>query len=75
MTCHSCTAAELQPLADGYVAGCLSCAARAMAVTRADLLPNYRDAAKRLFGDQVKDGHELVKRWLSVMRQKKARAA
>lgn len=74
MSCASCTAAELQPLRDEFAVGCTSCTARALAVTRADLLPNYRDAAKRLFGDQVKDGHELMKRWLSVMRQKKARA-
>ena len=71
--CPACTAAEQHPTREEFAAGCISCAARALAVTRADLLEDYRGAVQRLFGDQAKAGHELVKRWLA--RVKQARAA
>lgn len=64
MTCQACTAAEQQPRANDFASGCISCKARAMAVTRADLLEDYQGAARRMFGDQVKEGHTLVKQWL-----------
>lgn len=64
MTCPSCQAAQAQPNAAQFSPGCLSCEARAMAVTRADLLEDYTGAAKRMFGDRAKEGHALVKEWL-----------
>lgn len=70
--CPACTAAERNPRADEFANGCLSCQARAMAVTRADLLEDYRHAAERLFGDKVKEGHALVKRWLGLVKQRRA---
>lgn len=45
-----------------------------LAATRGDLLDDYRGALQRLFGDQAKAGHELVKRWLAALRQVKAGA-
>lgn len=69
MTCPSCQAAKDQPKAAQFSPGCLSCEARAMAVTRADLLEDYTGAAKRLFGDRGKEGHALVKEWLQMMKR------
>jgi hypothetical protein len=74
MTCASCIAAEQYPTRTEFAPDCIGCKARALATTRGDLLPNYREAAKRLFGDQVKESHEQVKHWLAAMRQQKARA-
>lgn len=71
MTCPSCTAAQHNPRADEFANGCLSCEARAMAVTRADLLEGYQGAAKKLFGDRLKEGHALVKEWLARMKQRR----
>ncbi len=72
--CPACLAAEQHPTRDEFAAGCIGCKARAMAVTRADLLEDYRGAVQRLFGDQAKQGHELVKQWLGRMRQARAAA-
>lgn len=69
MTCPSCQAAQAQPNAAQFSPGCLSCEARAMAVTRADLLEDYTGAAKRMFGDRAKEGHALVKEWLHRMKR------
>ncbi len=71
MTCPACTAAERNPRADEFANGCLSCQARAMAVTRADLLEDYQGAAQRLFGDKFKEGHALVKQWLAKVKQRR----
>lgn len=44
MTCPSCTEALRNPRADTFTNGCMSCEARALAVTRADLVEDYRGA-------------------------------
>lgn len=77
MTCPQCTAAESDPTRNEFGNGCRSCDARALAVTRADLLPreDYRDAVRKVFGDAAKDGHELVKAWLAKLRQAEASTA
>jgi len=71
MTCPACQAAEQLPRVDSFTSGCISCKARAMAVTRADLLEDYQGAARRMFGDQVKEGHALVKQWLQRIKQRR----
>lgn len=71
MNCAACKAAEREPRADYFRAGCSSCEARALAVTGAhleslkanSLTPQYRQALITLFGDQWREGHEEVKRW------------
>lgn len=74
MNCAACTNAEAYPNADEFAAGCRSCDARALAVTRADLLEDYRGALDKVFGPAWRDGHQLVKRWLGAMRAAEARS-
>lgn len=71
MTCPSCTAAMRNPQADTFAAGCMSCEARALAVTRADLIEDYRGAVERVFGERAKEGHKLVKEWLQMVKQRR----
>lgn len=71
MTCPSCTEALRNPRADTFTNGCMSCEARALAVTRADLVEDYRGAVERMFGDRAKDGHRLVKEWVQRVKQRK----
>lgn len=68
MTCPACQAAEQLPRSATFTPGCMSCQARAMAVTRADLLDDYQGAARTMFGDRIKEGHAMVKQWLQRMR-------
>ena len=72
MTCISCKRAEAHPTSNEFCADCLSCKARAMAVTRADLIPDYQTAARTIFGDKIKEGHALVKVWLQRMKRSRA---
>lgn len=69
--CPSCTAAMHNPRADTFTAGCMSCEARALAVTRADLVEDYRGAVERVFGERAKEGHRLVKEWVQRVKQRK----
>lgn len=71
MTCQPCTDAEQHPRSATFAPGCVSCQARAMAVTRADLLEDYQTAARTIFGDKIKEGHALVKVWLQRMKQRR----
>jgi len=71
MTCPACQAAEQLPRVDEFRTGCISCQARAMAVTRADLLEDYHGAARTMFGDRIKEGHAMVKQWLQRMKQRR----
>lgn len=71
MTCPACEHTEKHPKDDMFSPGCLSCQARAMAATRADLLPDYQTAARTIFGDKIKEGHALVKVWLQRMKQRR----
>lgn len=73
--CPQCTAAQRKPTLDEFAPGCISCEARALAVTRGDLLDGYRGAAERIFGDRLREGHQLVKSWLATMRQAEASKA
>ena len=70
-SCRQCQAAETAPSSAEFAPGCRSCEARALAVTRADLLPReqYRDAVRAVFGDQAKAGHDMVKAWLAKIRR------
>lgn len=71
MTCQQCTEAMRNPRADTFSAGRMSCEARALAVTRADLIEDYRGAVERVFGDRSKEGHKLVKEWLQRVKQRR----
>lgn len=71
MTCPSCTEALCNPRADTFTSGGMSCEARALAVTRADLIEDYRGAVERVFGDRSKEGHKLVKEWLQRVEQRR----
>ena len=69
--CPACASATRNPTADEFKSGCMSCQARALAVTRADLLDDYQGAARTVFGDKFKEGHALVKRWLQMVKQRR----
>ena len=77
MTCHQCQSAEADPRRAEFASGCRSCEARALAVTRADLLPrdDYIAAVRKVFGECAKEGHELVKAWLAKLRRAEASTA
>lgn len=71
MTCPSCTEALRNPRADTFTSGCMSCEARALAVTRADLIEDYRGAVERVFGERAREGHVLVKEWVQRVKQRR----
>lgn len=71
MTCQQCTEAMRNPRADTFSAGCMSCEARALAVTRSDLIEDYRGAVELVFGERAKEGHKLVKEWLQRVKQRR----
>lgn len=70
-SCPQCQAAEATPSSAEFAPGCRSCEARALAVTRADLLPReqYRDAVRQVFGDGAQAGHAMVKAWIAKIRR------
>lgn len=54
--------------------GCESCQARALAVTRVDLLGRTRanEAIAKVFGDRAQRGEQLVRQWLQRLKQAEA---
>jgi hypothetical protein len=72
MTCDACLAAEKQPTLDDFRSRCMSCEARALAVTGCGLVTE--DAAQRLFGDRRDEGLRLVGEWVARMKRARARA-
>lgn len=76
MTCEACQRAEKNPHTGIYMSKCQNCEARMLAnsPTMADsaraaaILPGYRDALQRVFGDDWMAGHEKVKAWSDRMR-------
>ncbi len=73
MTCPDCTQAESRAW-HGYRSGCTGCRARAMSespefhtATRAgQITPGYRDAMRRVFGQEWQAHHEAVKHWATL---------
>lgn len=71
MTCKECTDAEADPTRDGFKTHCRSCEARALASIGAHIesselraiTPQYRATLERIFGEDWKAGHELVRTW------------
>lgn len=71
MSCKACELAESDPRKDMLHKGCMSCEARALASIGAHvesteagaMTPRYRSVLERLFGDDWKKGHELVRKW------------
>lgn len=74
MTCAACTEA-MRILDTAHMTdGCDSCKARALAVTRVDLLGKRQalEAIAKVFGDQAKRGEHLVREWLQRVKQAEA---
>lgn len=81
MTCAECTDARTDPTRDFYTGQCISCQARALAVTgdRAALSidPLEPEAAAtmfRLFGEKWPDHLPAVRWWIRRIRQVEAQA-
>lgn len=79
MTCHHCTDARVDPVRPYFGVGCVSCRARALAVTgdraslAADPLPaDQAEIMRRLFGATWADSLGPVRWWLSRIRQHEA---
>ena len=74
MTCKACQSAERDPMADTFTSGCLSCQARAMAVTGGHMLPpgQYHQACRKVFGERIDEGKPLVDGWAKRVRQARA---
>lgn len=70
--CPQCSDAMRNPTWHLFKVGCMSCEARALAVTRADLVEDYRGAVERVFGERAKEGHRLVKEWVQRVKQRRA---
>lgn len=74
MTCHACTEAMTAPTTVHMQDGCDGCKARALAVTRVDLLGRKQamEAIAKVFGDQAQRGEKLVREWLQRLKQAEA---
>ncbi len=71
MSCEACSAAQLDPRRDEWAAGCLSCAARALACI--GTLPTDTAAMRRMFGtERLAEGREHFNRWAGVLRRARA---
>lgn len=74
MTCDACTDAEDAPRAVDFGPDCISCKARALALTTWE--GQDIDAALRiLFGKQRQQGEELLKQWRARLRAHEAAQA
>lgn len=73
MNCAACTDAQSDPTRDEFANGCLSCQARALAVTRVDQLGRTQALAAiaQVFGEQAQEGESMVREWLGKMRQRR----
>lgn len=78
MMCPACAAAQSTPNRDGFEQDCISCKARALAVTgahlesaeRGGITPQYRASLEMMFGaDKWREGHEMVKGWATKIRR------
>ena len=79
MICSSCTDARSDPTRDYYSAHCVSCQARALAVTgnrealMTDPIGHEQGAVMlRLFGESWRDSLGTVRWWISRIRQREA---
>lgn len=74
MTCDACARAMEKPTTARMEDGCDSCRARALAVTRVDLLGRIRarEAIAKVFGDRAEQGEKLVRQWLQRLKQAEA---
>lgn len=74
MNCEACTRAMEKPTTARMQDGCDGCKARALAVTRVDLLGRKQamEAIAKVFGDQAQRGEKLVRDWLQRMKQAEA---
>lgn len=70
-TCQACKNAQTYPRSDEWESGCLSCNARALAVTGANLAsrelqqatPEYLSVLEAMFGPDYREGAALVAQW------------
>lgn len=73
MTCPACATARSHRLSGAYVLGCRDCEARKLSRTPAyadaaranAITPRYRDALIATFGEEWRQGHDMVKGWAS----------
>lgn len=74
MTCQACANAVRHPRSDEFRSGCGSCDARALAMTRVDLLGKKRaqEAIAKVFKDNAEQGEQLVRQWLEKIKQRNA---
>lgn len=74
MTCDACTRAMENPTTARMLDGCDGCRARALAVTRVDLLGRKQalEAIAKVFGAQAQRGEQLVREWLQRIKQAEA---
>lgn len=78
MTCPSCEAAIQNPSSGLVHADCPECKARSLAKSAAwfearstsAMTPTYRNALRAVFGKEWREGHERVKHWDAVIREK-----
>ena len=71
MSCPACTTARSNRLIGAYVFGCRDCEARKLSrspayadAARANAItPRYRDALVATFGEEWRQGHDMVKGW------------
>lgn len=79
MSCDQCIkAANENPRLNAFSNGCMSCDARALAVTGAHLesaqagsmTAHYRSVLEKVFGESWREGHALVRTWVGVMNKR-----
>lgn len=79
MTCDACDRAQTNVHTGRFNAGCLECAARALAgsplfyeAAQVDgITTNYRLILQKTFGKEWKEGHARVKAWADRLHQAK----
>lgn len=70
MTCQSCQRAQSDPTRDDFQNDCMSCEARALAVTGSSIVSE--ETLVRLFGESRDDGLRLFSEWAGRMRKVKS---
>lgn len=77
MTCKACETAQKNPRTGMFQAGCPECSARALASgipffesgRASKILPAYRQALEKSFGDDWQSGHAKVKEWAKRLKK------
>lgn len=78
MSCPYCLAAASDPMTGLFHADCTGCKARSLAKSPAffdsiranSFTPAYRNALRAVFGQHWREGHEQVKHWDQVQKER-----